>query len=236
MSQRRKSKFRIGAAFVLLCLIWAGCNRPRQQIAPDYVIKAGEVVVTRDQFLAELDLKLSNYPYDIKKSPERYNEVVVDLVATLSEESLLLAAAAKNGVVVSETDLRKAKEKILEDYPEESFEQMLLENAVSVFLWEQKLKHDLIIDKFIREHLMEKVAITPRDVKQFFDRTIKSRQAEGRSMADETRLIEQLKMQKGQAGYREWIRSLEQKLPVHVNKKAVTGLLIDPKHKGMSNG
>lgn len=227
-----------GICLILACLVLTGCGRPPQPPVPEYVIRAGAVSVTLDDFLAELDLKLSAYPYDIRKSPDRYNEVVVDLVATLSEESLLLAAAAEKGISVSEEELATARQEFLTDYPGDSFEQMLLENAVSLSLWQSKLARSLVIQKFVQAELIDPLEITPGDVKQFFDRQVAGGKPTGqvKGDVDETRLLKRLRLEKGQDNYQEWVLSLKQAIPVHINKQAVTNILIDWQSKGTSNG
>lgn len=227
-----------GICLILACLAFTGCGRPPQPPIPEYVIRAGTVSVTLDDFLAELDLKLSAYPYDIRKSPDQYNEVVVDLLATLSEESLLLAAAAEKGISVSEEELEAARQEARADYPGDSFEQMLLENAVSLSLWQTKLMRSLVIRKLVQAELIEPLEITPGDVKLFFDRQVAGGKQTGqfKGGGDETRLLRRLRLEKGQARYQEWVLSLKQVIPVHINKQAVTNILIDWQSKGTSNG
>ncbi|MEE4363874.1 MAG: hypothetical protein V2J08_08060 [Desulfotignum sp.] len=210
-----------------------GCEPAPKTAVPAYIIRAGPVLVTRTQFLEELDLKLSAYPYDIKNTPDQYNEVVVDLVATLSEETLLLASAVQKGITVSPQELDAAKEDVKASYPGDSFEQMLLENAVSPVVWEKKLLKSLQIEKFVQQELVDKVEITADDVKAFFEKhTAGAPALPGKTgFADEAELVAQLRREKSEMRYQEWIESLKQDVFVEINKPQIAQLLIGSEKK-----
>lgn len=219
--------------FFLTGLLGMGCDPAPKTTGPEYIIRAGPVLVTRTQFLEELDLKLSAYPYDIKNSPDQYNEVVVDLVATLSEETLLLASAVQKGITVTRQELDAAKQDVKASYPGDSFEQMLLENAVSPVVWELKLQKSLQIEKLVQQELVDKVEITADDVKAFFEKhTAGAPALPGKTgFADETELVAQLRREKSEMLYQEWIQSLKQDIFVDINKPRITRLLIGNEKK-----
>lgn len=218
-------------------LLGIGCEPVPKTAAPEYIIKAGPVLVTQTQFLEELDLKLTAYPYDIKNTPDHYNEVVVDLVATLSEETLLLAVARKKGITVTRQEVDAAKAYVKESYPGDSFEQMLLENAISQMVWEKKLQKSLQIEKLVQQELMDKIQIGPEDVKTFFEKHKAGASAvPGKTgFADETELLAQLRREKSEMFYQEWVQSLKQDISVDINKPQIARLLIGIEKKGTSN-
>jgi hypothetical protein len=218
-------------------LLGIGCEPVPKTAAPEYIIKAGPVLVTQTQFLEELDLKLTAYPYDIKNTPDHYNEVVVDLVATLSEETLLLAVAQKKGITVTRQEVDAAKEDVKASYPGDSFEQMLLENAISYMVWEKKLQKSLQIEKLVRQELVDKIQIGAEDVKAFFEKHKAGAAAvPGKTgFADETELLAQLRREKSEMLYQEWVQSLKQDISVDINKPQIARLLIGNEKKGTSN-
>ncbi len=218
-------------------LLGVGCEPVPKAAVSEYIIKAGPVLVTQTQFLEELDLKLAAYPYDIKNIPDHYNEVVVDLVATLSEETLLLAVAQKKGVFVSRQEVDAAKASVKESYPGDSFEHMLLENAISQRVWEKKLQKSLQIEKLVQQELVDKIQIHPEDVKAFYE-THKAGASPlpGKTgFADETQLLARLRREKSEMFYQEWIQSLKQDISVDINKPQIARLLIGNEKKGTSN-
>lgn len=218
-------------------LLGIGCEPVPKAAVSEYIIKAGPVLVTQTQFMEELDLKLTAYPYDIKNTPDHYNEVVVDLVATLSEETLLLAAAQKKGIFVTQQEVDAAKASAKESYPGDSFEHMLLENALSQRVWEKKLQKSLQIEKLVQQELVEKIQISPEDVKAFFaTHKAGTSAAPGKTgFADETELVAQLRREKSERLYQKWVQSLKQDISVDINKPQIARLLIGNEKKGISN-
>jgi MinD-like ATPase involved in chromosome partitioning or flagellar assembly len=218
-------------------LLGIGCDPVPKTAASEYIIKAGPVIVTQIQFLEELDLKLTAYPYDIKNTPDHYNEVVVDLVATLSEETLLLAFARKKGITVTRQEVDAAKADVTASYPDDSFEQMLLENAIPLMVWEKKLQKSLQIEKLVQQELVDKIQLGPEDVKVFFEKHKAGAAAvPGKTgFADETELVAQLRREKSEMLYPEWVQSLKQDISVDINKLQIAQLLISNEKKGISN-
>ncbi len=208
-----------------------GCTEPPDTSAPDYLIKAGSISLLPEEFAEELDLKLLAYPYDYNKNPMEYNRLIFDLVSILSEESVLLAAAHDSKILVSDSELAAKESFYREDYPEDSFEKMLLENAISYPYWKKNLKNNLVIDKFIQQELKDKVEIFPEDVVSFFKRNLRKD-----SVSDEKKLISHVRNEKSQEFYDEWIMGLKTQYPVDINKTALTRFLRELKNiKGQIN-
>ncbi|MDX2441645.1 MAG: hypothetical protein QNK40_13980 [Desulfobacterales bacterium] len=208
-----------------------GCTEPPDTFAPDYLIKTGSITLLPVEFAEELDLKLSAYPYDYNKNPMEYNRLIFDLVSILSEESVLLAAAHDSKILVSDSELAAKESFYREDYPEDSFEQMLLENAISYPYWKKKIKDNLVIDKFIQQELKEKVEILSEDVVSFYNR---HRLQE--AVSDEKKLLSHLRNEKSQEFYNEWIMGLKKQYPVDINKKALARFLMKMENnKGQIN-
>jgi len=215
----------------LLLLATFGCTEPPDTFAPDYLIKTGSITLLPVDFAEELDLKLMAYPYNYNKNPMEYNQLIFDLVSILSEESVLLAAAHDSKVLVSDSEVAAKESFYREDYPEDSFEQMLLENAISYPYWKKNLKNDLVIDKFIQQELKDKVEILPEDVVSFYNR---HRLQE--AVSDEKKLVSDLRLEKSQEFYDQWIMGLKKQYPSDINKKALARFLIKMENnKGLLN-
>ncbi|MCP3943712.1 MAG: hypothetical protein GY710_19845 [Desulfobacteraceae bacterium] len=226
-------RIRIFALFLfgLFVLGVDGCTGSPETTMSGYLIKVGSHMVFSEDFTEELDLKLAAYPYDFKKNRVEYNQIVFDLVSILSEESVLLAAAFDTGIRVTTSELSCAIVSCREDYPEDSFDQMLLENAISYSYWKKTLKKDLIIDKFIQQELKDKIEISPEDVVLFYNEHIGQK-----VVADENKFVSHLRVEKSQESYAEWIMALKKLYPVDINKKALTPFLMGlEKNKGHVN-
>lgn len=212
------------AVLLVFLLLMTGCGQGRAPSPKAFVVKCGDLVVSDAQFSDELDLKLSAYPFDLKTSPKAYNAVVLDLVSVLTDEVVLLAAARDGGVSLSNGELARAEAGIREDYPEDSFEQMLLENAIPYEVWKKKLEKDMVIEKFVRADLIRTQEITPEDVVGFYQQYAESADTPARPM-DENSLVRQLRMEKSQASYGEWLSGLKASYPVEINQEALAAFL-----------
>jgi len=218
--------FFMTAVGIIIAVMVSGCGNP---VPPtdDYLIKAGPVKVSSTQFARELDLKLTAYPYDIKSVPGEYNIMVLDLVATVSDEAVLLAGAKEKQIDVSSQELDQAETVFKKDYPEDSFEQMLLENAISYAVWKSRLKKDMVIEKLIQQDLVAVQEITPEDMVDFYNRQDRSKDPEKKEALNEAALVEQLRREKSQASYDQWMQALKNKYPLEIDKKAVAGFLLN---------
>jgi len=192
------------------------------------------VSITHHDFSEELDLKRAAYPYNIKDNSTEYNKMVIHLVKMLTEEIVLLSAAQDIGVTVTEAELNAALDEFKKDYPEDSFEQILLKNAISYPLWLNRFKKNMIMDKLIDIELRRKIEITSQDIVAFYKQyqetnVIDSKDNESvlNSIGNEKELVSQLRMHKTQEKYDRWIQKLGQDFPVQINKEKLKTFLIN---------
>jgi len=211
-----------------------GCKGPEKEIDAPFLIKTASMIITRSEFSEELDLKRAAYPYDIDKAPAEYNEMVMDLVQALSEEILLVSAALDMGVVVTDQEVQSAEDEFKKAYPEDSFEQLLLENAISYPFWKKRFKRKMIMDKFIDQELKEKVEITSQDMKVFYKKhhVDETQKKDGNTLGlkqieNEEELVSRLRLQNAQDHYDEWIQQLWADYPVQINREKLKMFLID---------
>ncbi|SDT98741.1 hypothetical protein [Desulfobacula phenolica] len=220
--------------FVCAALCFTGCSEQEKKAAPEFLIKTPSITLTIGEFSEELDLKRAAYPYNINNNPAEYNEMVIHLVKMLSQEIVLLSAAADKGVTVTDQEVQSAEDEFKKDYPDDSFDQLLLKNAVSYLFWKKRFKKNMIMDKLIDQDLKQKIEITSQDIVGFYQKhsivdiqnsdenALVSNQIE-----DEKELVSLLRMQKTQDHYDEWIQALEKDYPVKIDEDKLKTLLID---------
>lgn len=226
--------------YVIVCCV--ACGDSKTDSDPDYLIKTSSLIVSSEAFLEELDLKKAAYPYTIRDKPAEYNEMVIHLVKMLSEEIVLLSDAEKKGISVTNHELQIAEDEFKADYPDDSFEQILLRSAISYPFWKKRFKKNMIIDKLIDQELKKKVEITARDIVEFYNqsRRINSENSDAgamvlRKIEDEKELVSRLRMQKTQEQYDKWIQKLKNDHPVEINMGKLRRFLIDIEKSGESN-
>jgi uncharacterized protein (DUF885 family) len=232
-----KTCFVLGMA--LLCFSLAGCSKNEKKPCPDYVLKTRFIIVTPHDFSEELDLKKAGYPYHITEDPEAYNEMVMSLADDLSQEIVLLSAAMDKGITVSDQQLEDAVEKFKQDYPADSFNQILLENAISYDFWKKRFRKDMIIDRLIDRDLRKKINISSDDIVEFYKNHMAS--SAGKSgklnrLEQEKQLVSSLRREKAQDQYETWLAGLEKQYPVEIDMKQLKHFLMGiNKFKGNEN-
>ena len=223
-------------SWILICctIIFMGCKGPEKGTDSSFLIKSKSMSINTSDFLEELDLKRVAYPYDIDENSVRYNEMVMDLVQTLSNEILLLTAAADKGVTITNQEIIAAEDEFKKDYREGSFEQILLKNAISYSLWKKRFMENMIMDKFIDQELKQKIEITPQGIVTFYKKHQSSYNQKNHEYSfglnpidNEKKLVSHLRLQKAQDHYDDWMQKLLKEYPVQINKEKLKTFLID---------
>ena len=231
-----KISFKNSIIFCLvLSILWlTGCGKPEKEVNPQFLIKTPLIEISSSEFAEELDLKKAAYPYDIKENQKEYNEMVIHLVKILSEEIVLLSAAADKQIIITDQEITSAEKEFKKDYPEDSFEQILLENAISYPLWKERFKKNMIMEKLIDQELKQKIIITPEDIVEFYNiHNVKTTQNSDNSamilnkIKNEKELVTRLRLQKTQKNYDKWIQNLYKMYPVEINKDKLKVFLLD---------
>ena len=233
-------------ACFLLCMLFPGCRTDNKasSVSSGYVLKCGNLLISVSEFSEELECEKSAYPYDINSDLKKYKDLVLDLAAQLSQELVLRAAAAEDGISVTEKEIDAAAKEVKKDFPGDSFQKMLIENAVSYPVWKKRLGIRLLINRFIEKNLRNKIEITPEDIEKYYQlhkktgefhkkyvvqhdgkengrqrgRTQKKSDQE-KSDIEEKKLLNHLRLQKAEKKYPAWIDALNKKFPVEINKK-----------------
>lgn len=224
-----------------LILIWAllffSCSEPEPSAPKSFILRTGVLSVSSEDFSEELDLKRAAYPYNIKNQPDEYNEMVIHLVKGLSEEIILLSAARDLGVVVTDQQVDQAEAELRKDYPDDSFDQMLLKNVISYPLWKKRFKKDMIMERLIEQELKQKIEISSQELVDFYNKhgqmkpSASESETKTHTFQDEEMLVSRLRMQKTQASYEKWIQTLWETYPVEINQEELRAFLIDVERK-----
>ncbi len=140
----------------------------------------------------------------------------------LTDEMILLERAKALNISITDAELEQAISAIKGDYPEGEFEKTLLEYAVSYDSWKDRLRNRLILDKVIEEELKNRIAITPEDISDYYQKHYQGREEEsaaGQSSEDiNEAIVKQLRRQKAEETYNAWIETLKEQYEIEVNR------------------
>jgi hypothetical protein len=207
------------AALIAIAAIVSSCSQKSPD--QDYLIRVNDRVITVDQFKRSVDAASEEaFPGEQNVSFENIQDLRVRVLNQLSEELMIAAHASAIGLSVDDAELTSRVDAIKADYPDDTFQETLLENAVSFESWKQKLAMRMLVEKVVEKELVDQVDITSADVATYIQNHYPDGAPDEES-PDTTnqRIVRHLRHQKAEKRYPEWIESLRERYPVDVNQE-----------------
>jgi hypothetical protein len=222
----RNSTGFIIAGVLVLCvgLLAPGCTR---ETDPPYLLRVGDSTITVEQFRKAVDSACEEVlAGEGELDGAALHNIRAQVLNQLTEELLIAQKAKSLGITVSDAEVDHAVDAIRADYPDNTFEETLLESAVTFEHWRQKLSKRLLVEKVITTELVDKVEITSQDVDDYY----KSNYPEGPPAEEDPntfnqKVVRHLRRQKAELDYQPWIDGLRKIYPVDINKNEWERLL-----------
>jgi len=212
------SKFMVLAVCALTIII-TNCSQKKAE--DDFLLRCQGLTLTFSEFNQAVEAASDEaFPGEKDIDPNSLNDLRIRTLNQAIEEMMISAYAAENGIQITEQELENAIKGIKADYPDDTFEQTLLENAISYEFWKKKLASRLLVEKVIEKELINQVQISSEDIEAYY----KANYSQG-TPKDETpdeidqRIVNHLRQQKAEKAYKDWLETLRQKYPVEVNQK-----------------
>lgn len=221
--------FTILLAAVLTFSALAACDKPDSKSAQEYVIRVGDRVLTVRDFDKAFEIAKIAYPQKAMQAPVALKETRLRLLKQMTEEMIIIERAKELGIKISESEVEKAVSEIKKDYPEDVFEQTLLEYAVSYNSWEEGLKKRLLVEKVIGAELEKQVLITPGEISKYY-KEYYVKDGLTSDFKDESGnitgiIVKNLRRQKLEAAYKPWMERLQKKYTIEVNKAQLAKII-----------
>ncbi len=140
-------------SLLALSLALGGCA-PR--VDQDVIAKVDGVTIST------VDLQRSLTSYGLEG--ETVEEVLLSVLEDLINQILIIQQAERMKLTVTPEELRQAEEEIREDYPGDSFAEMLLTQAMDLQEWRRELKNRLLVKKTVAAHVESRLKIDPAEV------------------------------------------------------------------------
>ena len=201
-------------------LFFAESRKNNTNIAKKYLLKSGNIIVTENEFNEALELKKAAYHFNSKDKDDdnlnEYNMFVLELVNQLSEELSLRNYADKKSILISKKDFLEAEKKFKKDYPENSFEKMLINNSITYSFWKKQFIIKLLINRLIEDEIQKEIEITPVEVAKYYEQYKKK--TTKKEKINEKELIAHLRREKSEKKYLLWIKDIRKNNPVEINQ------------------
>ena len=226
-------KFRLAAAeriskqiSVLVCWLIAGlvcgCADAGQKAAQEYLVQVNDRGITVEAFQRQMDRMNSDYTDSTDKPPVEDAALHRHLLNQCIEKLVLLERAEELGLKVTDAETSRSVEEIKKDYPDNTFQSVLLEQAVIYSQWEEELKTRILMEKVITKDLEPLVVLTQADISRYYEEHFISN-ANGAGEQDESlneALFKLARNKKKEEVYRTWISALQNRYQIKVNSKA----------------
>jgi len=212
----------------LICFLWVGytlvgCSDSEQKQKDEYFIKVGNRTITVAEFNKAFEIAKNAYPHNSIQQPDVIREARLRLVQQMTEEMILLQRAEELGVTVQDSEVEKTLEELKQDYPDNVFQEILLEYAIPYKSWREGFKTRLLMEKVIAKELGDKIEITQDNISKYYEEHFKdddtSSDVIGRSEDVKNIIKNILRKEQMEKAYVSWIKTLENKYAVEINKK-----------------
>jgi FKBP-type peptidyl-prolyl cis-trans isomerase (trigger factor) len=211
-------------------LVQVFCGCPGKKDEDPYLISVGDTGMSMAQFKEAVDMAIEEaYPDETNIEATVRDDIRMRVLKQLTEELMIVEKAKSLGIKVSENEIKKAVEGIKADYPDNTFEETLLENAISFKRWKQRLIRRLLLDKVIQQELVDKADISSQDIAAYYKTYFPEGPPENEN-ADEfnQKVVHHLRQQKAEDAYKEWITSLRTMFPVKIDQEQWDQLIKSP--------
>jgi len=218
----------------LICFLWvgytlAGCSDFEHKQRNEYFIKVGDRTITVADFNKAFEIAKNAYPQNRIQRPDVNREVRLRLIQQLTEEMILLERAEELGITITDSQVEKALRDIKKDYPDNVFQEILLEYAIPYQSWKEGLKTRLLMEKVITQELGDKIEITHDDISKYYEEHFKddntSPDVKAVSKDINNIIIKILRKEKMEKAYASWIKKLKNKYAVKINKKELEKMI-----------
>jgi hypothetical protein len=200
---------------------WAGCSGPDSPSPQDAVlIRTDQQTVTLAQFERAFEAARIAYSDDRSVDPQIIDNARLRLLNQMTEEVIIDRRAHELGIVLDDTELEDAIQAIKKDYPEDEFEQMLLESAIPYSLWKDRLQVRLLMEKVVDRELVQPVNITAEDIETYYkshEKDFAVNDGSPPEMDLKRHIVEQLRLEKVEAAYPQWMDGLRARYEVEIN-------------------
>ena len=208
--------------FLSAIYTFAGCADSESKDGDEFFIRVGDSVITVLDFNRAFEIAKASYSYGSMQEPKTLREARLGCVKQMIEEMILLERARDRGIKITDAEVKRAIKDIKRDYPENVFDQILLEYAVPYPSWEKGLETRLLMEKVVAQELGDQIVITPDDISNYIETHHKNDNLtpdmkEVPKDINET-IIKKLRRKKIEEAYKPWIKKLQKEYIIEINK------------------
>jgi foldase protein PrsA len=152
----------------LLFSFWSCTSAPSES---DPVARVNGVVITVRDYV---DLFESLKPRDTNLTDQERPQIRNLVLQTLVRRAVITTAAESRNVSVTDIELQKGINKVKAGYPDQQFNESLLEGMVDESVWKERVKESLLIQKLFEQNRPQIQKPTLQEALEFFEKNADS--------------------------------------------------------------
>jgi parvulin-like peptidyl-prolyl isomerase len=161
------------------------------------VITVGKTSVTKDELRRDIGRIVS----EMGMSDEEAKLAIKSIIGNITEKYLIMEYGKEEGITLQDDELKSAISDIKKDYPEDTFNKMLLERYIDYDTWEEELRQDLLNKKIITKVFEGMPPVSFNDTMAYYEshrnefirpRMVQLRQIVTRSREDAEKILDRL--------------------------------------------
>ncbi len=206
---------------VLPFMLIIGCSIFDNDTNKNYLVRIDNTAVTVEDYLDALEVMKASYPYEALQEKPVVDKLKTRLLKQLTEELILTKRAEELGLSVSPAELENAVKEVKDDYPDGVFNKTLQERAIPFDAWKKRVAIRLLTEKVIDHELVIKINLSPEEVRRHFRACLPVDQEDEASLSHkiDASFVKQLRREKAQALYPQWMSSLQQQYDIELNEQ-----------------
>lgn len=159
---------RIGVVCVLMALIFAlgGCSGEGEQ--QGVVARVNGRPITLDRLELKYDFMHLDSSFDAAPSVAQLKEDYGHLLGDLIVQELVDEELERRDLGVTQEEVQAAEDEVRADYPEDTFEQVLVEEYIDIDYWRQELRARLALEKFFSEVLRPGISLGYEEAEAYY--------------------------------------------------------------------
>ena len=152
-------------SILLACLLLSGCQTESED--PGVIARVNGTPIYLTQLEYKYDLTHEGnggFVPSVEQVRAEYGQILGDLIV----QELVSQELGQRGISVSDKELKKAEDEVRSDYPDDSFEQILIEEYIDINAWRSQLKYQLAMDKFYSDILRPEIKIDYKEAERYY--------------------------------------------------------------------
>ncbi|WP_027722664.1 SurA N-terminal domain-containing protein [Maridesulfovibrio zosterae] len=152
-------------ALLLGSLILTGCKNESED--PGVIARVNGKPI----YLSQLDYKYDlmhegniGFVPSVNQVREEYGQILGDIIV----QELVSQELKNRGIPVTDEEMKKAEDDVRADYPDDAFEQILIEEYIDINAWRSQLKYQLAMDKFYQQILRPEIKIDYKKAEDYY--------------------------------------------------------------------